>query len=52
MEKKKLGGTFAWALGEDANKFVHFKTLTAQMKRFEDEESDEGEGWATELETN
>ena len=33
LEKKKLGGVFAWGLGEDANEFVHFKALTAGMKK-------------------
>ena len=52
MEKKKLGGTFAWGLGEDANAFVHFKALTAQMKFFEKVENDGYEEWATSLWTN
>ena len=34
MEKKNLGGAFAWGLGEDANDFVHLKALTAGMKEF------------------
>ena len=52
MEKKKLGGSFAWGLGEDANKFVHLDALTAQMKRFGEEKKSADEGWATELGTN
>ena len=35
MRKRNLGGAFAWALGEDANDFVHFKALTAEMKNYE-----------------
>lgn len=34
MEKKRLGGAFAWGLGEDAEDFTHFEALTAEMKRF------------------
>lgn len=34
MEEKKLGGAFAWGLGEDADHFVHLKALTAEMKRY------------------
>lgn len=36
MEKKKLGGAFAWGLGEDADGFVHLKALTAGMKELEE----------------
>ena len=32
MEKKKLGGAFAWALGEDAEKFSHLKALNTALK--------------------
>ncbi|KAI9701651.1 MAG: hypothetical protein M1820_006422 [Bogoriella megaspora] len=31
IEKKRLGGTFAWSLGEDAEEFKHFKALTAAL---------------------
>ena len=34
MEKKKIGGAFAWGLGEDGDHFTHFKALTAEMKKF------------------
>jgi GH18 family chitinase len=34
MEKKSLGGAFAWGLGEDADAFSHFKALTTEMKKF------------------
>lgn len=34
MEKKNLGGAFAWGLGEDANDFTHLKALTSEMKTF------------------
>ena len=33
MEMQKLGGTFTWALGEDADELVHLKALTAEMKK-------------------
>lgn len=33
MEKKRLGGAFAWGLGEDADNFTHLKALTAEMKK-------------------
>ena len=49
MEKKKLGGTFAWGLGEDANAFVHFKALKAQMNLFEKVEKNGYEERATNL---
>jgi GH18 family chitinase len=35
MEEKKLGGAFAWGLGEDADDFVHLRALTAEMKKYE-----------------
>ena len=34
MEKKKLGGAFAWGLGEDADDFTHLKALTACMDEY------------------
>ena len=34
MEKKKLGGAFAWGLGEDANDFTHLKALTVCMDKY------------------
>lgn len=34
MEKKNLGGAFAWGLGEDAVDFIHLKQLTFEMKKF------------------
>lgn len=34
MVKKKMGGSFAWGLGEDGDDFTHFKALTAEMKKF------------------
>lgn len=33
--KKKLGGVFAWGLGEDAHAFVHLKALTAGLEAHE-----------------
>ena len=33
MEKKNLGGAFAWGLGEDAEDFAHLQALTAEMKK-------------------
>ena len=32
IEKKALGGAFAWALGEDADEFRHLKALNAALK--------------------
>lgn len=34
VETKKLGGAFAWALGEDADDFAHLKALTAVMEEY------------------
>lgn len=34
MEKRNLGGAFAWGLGEDADDFVHLKALNKEMTRF------------------
>ena len=34
MEKKNLGGAFAWGLGEDADDFAHLKALTAGMNLY------------------
>ncbi|KAG8530712.1 uncharacterized protein KY384_004069 [Bacidia gigantensis] len=31
MRSKRLGGAFAWALGEDADRFVHLEALNAEM---------------------
>ena|ERR1700710_1497832 len=33
VERKRLGGVFAWGLGEDAPKFAHLKALTAGVKK-------------------
>ena len=33
--RKNLGGAFAWGLGEDANDFLHLKSLTNEMGRGE-----------------
>ena len=43
MEKKALGGAFAWGLGEDAEDFTHLKALTASMQRYHPR-TDRGEG--------
>ncbi|KAI4862702.1 glycoside hydrolase family 18 protein [Hypoxylon rubiginosum] len=32
VEKEKLGGVFAWGLGEDAPKWVHLRALNAGMR--------------------
>lgn len=44
MERKNLGGAFAWDLSEDADDFTHFKKLTSEVKKYaarhRDEESD------------
>lgn len=42
MEKKNLGGTFAWGLGEDANDFIHLKQLTFEIKKFAKRHQDQG----------
>lgn len=34
VEKKNLGGVFAWGLGEDGADWRHLKALTAEMKRY------------------
>lgn len=44
MEKKKMGGAFAWALGEDADDFMHLKALTAGMKEYTGLRRDEHSG--------
>lgn len=46
MEKKGLGGAFAWGLGEDAEDFVHLKALTKCMKKYENERGGESRGTA------
>ncbi len=33
VEKKKLGGVFAWGLGEDSKDWAHLKALTAGFKK-------------------
>ncbi|KAH6715555.1 glycoside hydrolase superfamily [Leptodontidium sp. MPI-SDFR-AT-0119] len=33
MEKRKLGGVFAWGLGEDSKDWGHLKALTAGVKK-------------------
>ena len=32
IKRKRLGGAFAWALGEDADEFKHLKALNAALK--------------------
>jgi len=34
MEEKKLGGVFAWGLGEDGNEWKHLRALTAGWKEY------------------
>jgi GH18 family chitinase len=34
MEEKKLGGVFAWGLGEDGNEWMHLKALTTGWKEY------------------
>lgn len=34
VQKRKLGGIFAWGLGEDAEGFVHVSTLNAAFRKF------------------
>jgi len=33
VEKKRLGGVFAWGLGEDSASWTHLKALTAEIQR-------------------
>ena len=42
MGKKKLGGAFAWGLGEDADDFVHLQKLTSEMTNFAKRYQSEG----------
>jgi len=42
VEKKGLGGAFAWGLGEDADDFSHLKALNDGMRRHR--KSNQGEG--------
>lgn len=45
MEEKGLGGAFAWGLGEDAEKWVHFRALTGEMRKYVGRKaSDTGKG--------
>lgn len=37
MQKRGLGGAFAWGLGEDAEDFVHLKALTKCMTEYEND---------------
>lgn len=41
MERKNLGGAFAWGLGEDADDFTHFKKLTSEVKKYAARHQDE-----------
>ncbi|KAI5917916.1 glycoside hydrolase family 18 protein [Camillea tinctor] len=41
MEMKKLGGVFAWGLGEDAPEWRHLKALNAGVKGMEAKRKDE-----------
>ncbi|CAD0051767.1 unnamed protein product, partial [Aureobasidium pullulans] len=34
VQPRKLGGVFAWGLGEDANAFIHLKTLNAVFRKY------------------
>lgn len=34
MDKKRLGGVFAWGLGEDGNEWTHLKALTSAWKEY------------------
>lgn len=42
MEKKGLGGAFAWGLGEDAGDFRHLKALTAEVRKIGNRYQGEG----------
>ena len=37
VEKKRLGGVFAWGLGEDSASWTHLKALTAEIRRISSE---------------
>ena len=41
VEKKNLGGVFAWGLGEDADKFIHLKALTASVEKYRNQRQGE-----------
>lgn len=41
MEKRNLGGAFAWGLGEDADDFVHLRALNTEMKKYRSRRKDE-----------
>ena len=50
VEKKGLGGVFAWGLGEDADTFAHLKAVTAGMEKLRGGGRSVGnEGWKEEL---
>jgi GH18 family chitinase len=34
VKSRKLGGVFAWGLGEDADAFLHLKTLNALYRKY------------------
>ena len=34
MREKKLGGAFAWGLGEDADEFTHLEALSSEIEKF------------------
>jgi len=44
VEEKKLGGVFAWGLGEDSGNWTHLKALTAGVQRNSKLDGDEGLG--------
>ncbi|KAI9654458.1 MAG: hypothetical protein M1831_005424 [Alyxoria varia] len=52
MEKKRLGGSFAWGLGEDGDKFVHFRALTAAMREFRERSEERGFDVTSALDAN
>ncbi|KAL8951749.1 MAG: hypothetical protein Q9222_002299 [Ikaeria aurantiellina] len=41
MQEKRIGGAFAWGLGEDGDQFMHFQALTAEMKKYAKRNQDE-----------
>ncbi|KAH0035805.1 glycoside hydrolase family 18 protein, partial [Aureobasidium melanogenum] len=34
VKRRKLGGVFAWGLGEDADAYLHLKTLNALFRKY------------------
>ncbi|MCJ1437724.1 hypothetical protein MMC27_007111 [Xylographa pallens] len=48
VKEKGLGGVFAWALGEDAQGFVHLKAVTAGVEGLRGGKTEMGKEWPKE----